>query len=201
MRVRGLIPLLVLAFLLGANAHASAQTGYVEPFAGVLIVDDGELGDNVSVDPAAMFGGVLGFALAPGWEVAAAYAFAPATAEGTANGEVVETDVDIHAYFAAVNYILPTETTIKFLLTGGVGGLTISPDVEGVDSSNDLLVNFGAGARYMVNDRVAIQGAARDHVQFCSAADADDPTTFSACPLDDTTLHHIEISGGVLILF
>lgn len=204
MRARGLIPLLVLAFMLGTNADVSAQTGYVEGFGGVLVVDDSGFDDltgiDLTIDPSFVVGGVLGYALAPRWEIAAAYAYSPVTVEVVEGGVTDEGDASVHAYFGAVNYLFPSDP-VTFLLTGGVGGLTVSPDEDDVDSSNDLLVNFGGGLRFMATDRVAIQGVVRDHVQFCSALDEDDADKVSLCPLDDTALHHIEISGGVLILF
>ena len=204
MRFRGLTALLALALVFGAGTDLKAQTGYVEGFGGVLIIDDGGFDDvpnlEVNIDPALLVGGLLGYAIAPRWEIAAAYAYSPATVEIVEGGTVEEGDADVHAYFGAVNYLFPMESA-TFLLTGGIGGLTVSPDEEGVDSSNDLLVNFGAGLRYMATDRIALQGVVRDHVQFCSGLDEDSFDEASLCPLDDTALHHIEITGGVLVLF
>lgn len=180
---------------------ARAQIGYVNPFAGVLVVDDGGIEDlGLSVDASAMVGGVLGFALSPNWEVAAAYGFAPATAEEMEEGELLETDVDIHAYFAAANYIFSSESDVKFLLSGGLGGIVLDTAEAEVDPSHDFLLNFGAGVRWIANERFALQGVVRDHVQFCKAVD-EDVDEVSACPLDDEALNHAEVSGGILILF
>lgn len=202
MRSLRLVTALVLLAGLGLAAEARAQTGYVEGFGGVLIVDDGQIKDlGATIDPAALFGAVLGYAPAPRWEVAAAYGYAPATAKDDEGGEF---DANIHAYFGAVNYFFPAEPA-SFFLTAGLGGLTIDADVtnedgESLDSSNDFMANFGAGVRFMATDRIAIQGVVRDHVQFCKAVDETE-NKISLCPDDDSALHHIEISGGVLVLF
>lgn len=202
MRFHRWVTALALIAALGLAADARAQTGYVEGFGGVLIVDDGKIEDfGVTIDPALLLGVVLGYAPAPRWEVAAAYGYAPATAE---DDEANEFDANVHAYFGAVNYLFPSDPA-TFLLTAGIGGLTIDPDVvdedgESLDSSNDLMVNFGAGVRFMATDRIAIQGVVRDYVQFCKAADEGE-SKISLCPDDDSTLNHIEVSGGVLVLF
>jgi hypothetical protein len=135
--------------------------------------------------------------------VAAAYGYSSVTASIEESGVVEEADAAVHVYFGAVNYVFPSSGPLAFLVTGGLGGITISPDEDEVDSSSDLLVNFGGGLRWTPSSgRFALQATARDHVQFCQGfEDLDDASTFSACPLDDTTLHHIEVSGGVLILF
>jgi len=195
MRISAILSVAVLSLMLVANAHA--QRGYVEGFGGVLFVDDGELAD-ATIDPSGLFGAVLGLAVAPGWEVAAAYGYSPVTA--TEDETSTEIDANVHVYFGAVNYIFPSERAIHVLLTAGLGGMTIDPDLEGAESSNDFLVNFGGALRYTASDRVAIQGTVRDHVQFCKATD-EDSDTISICPDDDAALNHIEISGGLLLLF
>lgn len=193
------IAVTLTALLFVVPETARAQTGYVNPFAGVLVVDEGGVEDlGLSIDPSGIFGGVLGYTLTPNWEVAAAYGFAPAQIEEDAGGE--QTDVDIHAYFGAVDYIFTSESDVKFLLTGGLGGIILDTAEADVDVSNDLLVNFGAGVRWLASERFALQGVVRDHVQFCSAVDEGD-TEVSACPLDDEALNHVEVSAGLLILF
>lgn len=187
----------VLLFVVLGTARA--QTGYVNPFAGALIVDEGGVEDlGLSIDPSGFFGGVLGFALTPNWEVAAAYGFAPAKVEEDAGDE--ETDLDIHAYFGAVDYIFTSDSDVKFLLSGGLGGIILDTAEADIDPSHEFLLNFGAGVRWLAGERFALQGVVRDHVQFCQAVDEDDDEV-SGCPLDDEALHHIEISGGILILF
>lgn len=206
MRLRyGLLATAVVALPTFAG-DARAQTGYVEPFAGVLIVDDGELDEfGVSVDPGFLIGAVLGYAVRPNWEVAAAYGYSGVTASLEEFGEEEEADAAVHVYFGAVNYVFPSSGPLAFLLTGGLGGITISPDDDVADSSSDLLANFGGGLRWTSSGGgFALQATARDHVQFCQGfdlEDLEDADAFSACPLDDTALHHIEVSGGVLVLF
>jgi len=194
-RISAILSVAILSLVLVANAHG--QRGYVEGFGGVLIVDDGKLAD-ATIDPSGLFGVVLGLAVAPAWEVAAAYGYSPVTA----TEDVTNTDIDanVHVYFGAVNYVFPSERMMHFLLTGGLGGITIDPDLEGAKSSNDFLVNFGGGLRYTASSRIAIQGTVRDHVQFCKAAEVDSDK-ISICPDDDAALNHIEVSGGVLVLF
>jgi hypothetical protein len=178
---------------------ANAQRGYVEGFGGILIVDDGKLAD-AEIDPSGVFGGSVGFVIAPGWEVAGAYGYSPITVTILDEEPNEEIDAKIHLYFGAVNYVFPSERAFHFLVTAGLGGIAIDPDVEGVDSSSDFLVNFGGGLRYAASERIAIQGIVRDNVQFCKAID-EDSNEISICPDDDAALNHIEISGGVLILF
>jgi hypothetical protein len=178
---------------------ANAQRGYIEGFGGVLIVDDGKLAD-AEIDPAAMFGGAVGLVIAPGWEVTGAYGYSPITLTILEEEPNEEIDAKVHLYFGAVNYVFPSERAFHFLVTAGLGGIAIDPDVEGADSSNDFLVNFGGGLRYAASERIAIQGIVRDNVQFCKAID-EDAVEISICPDDDAALNHIEISGGLLVLF
>jgi hypothetical protein len=196
-RLHAILLAAVLPLALATTAHA--QRGYVEGFGGVLIVDDGKLAD-AEIDPSALFGGVLGLAIAPGWEVAAAYGYSPITVTILDEEPNEEIDGKIHVYFGAVNYVFPSERAFHFLVTAGLGGLMIDADVEGADSSNDFLVNFGGGLRYAASERIAIQGTVRDHVQFCKAIE-EDSDKVSICPDDDAALNHIEISGGLLVLF
>lgn len=187
---------LALALTLSVTERAAAQKGLFEPFAGVLIVDDGEL-TGTTIDPGFLVGAVLGWSVAPGWEVAGAYGFSPITAK---NDDGTSTDAKIHVYFGAVDYILPYGTTTKLFLTGGVGGIAIDPNLDNAKASNDLLVNFGGGLRWMSSGRWALQGEVRDHVQFCKM-EAEGSTTISICPGGDKALHHVEVSGGVVFLF
>ena len=197
MRLHAILLAAVLPLALATTAHA--QRGYVEGFGGVLIVDDGKLAD-AEIDPSALFGGVVGFVVAPGWEVAGAYGYSPITVNFTEDEVDEAIDGSVHVYFGAVNYVFPSERMFHFLVTAGLGGLTISPDLEGAESSNDFLVNFGGGLRYTATERIAIQGTVRDHVQFCKATE-EDSDKISICPDDDAALNHIEISGGLLVLF
>jgi hypothetical protein len=187
----------LLSFALVATAHA--QRGYIEGFGGILIVDDGKLAD-AEIDPSGVFGGSVGLVIAPGWEVAGAYGYSPITVTILDEEPNEEIDAKIHLYFGAVNYIFPSERAFHFLVTAGLGGIAIDPDIEGADSSNDFLVNFGGGLRYAASERIAIQGIVRDNVQFCKAID-EDSAEVSICPDDDAALNHIEISGGLLVLF
>jgi hypothetical protein len=194
-RLSAILLAAVLPLALVTTAHA--QRGYVEGLAGVLVVDDGKLAD-AEIDPSGLFGGAVGLVIAPGWEATGAYVYSPVNVKILDEDE--EIDAKVHLYFGAVNYVFPSESALHFLLTAGLGGLTIDADVEGTESSNDFLVNFGGGLRYAPSERIAIQGVVRDNVQFCKASE-EGSDKVSICPDDDAAVNHIEISGGLLVLF
>lgn len=190
--------LLTIGLAFRPGADATAQTFYLEPFGGVLIIeDDGVEHLGISVDPSGLIGGVLGYALRPRWELAAAYAFAPAVSQ---DEDGVETDLFIHAYYGAVNYVAPLSVPWSFVASGGVGGISMDDDTD-ADPSTDPIFTFGGGLRYDASERFAVQGFVRDHLQLCKGVEEGDDATVTICPEDDSPRHHVEISGGLLILF
>ncbi|HUP20484.1 MAG TPA: outer membrane beta-barrel protein [Gemmatimonadota bacterium] len=189
--------LLATGLTLHTGDRVSAQV-YVEPFAGVLIVEDGGLEHlGFSIDPSAYVGGALGYTLRPGWEIAAAYGWAPAILTDDETG--AEEDLFIHAYYAAVNYVRALSDPWSFVASVGAGGMTIQDDTV-ADDSSDPMVTLGGGLRYRASERFSIQGIVRDHIQLCKGLEGDE-FAVSICPDDDSPRHHVEISGGVLILF
>lgn len=205
------LALATIILCLAASGQALAQGSWsINPYAGVFMADDGGLKDagadeglDVSVDPAVLFGGRLGFVSAANWGFEAGYGYSPlklTVGEGTDNFEV---DATAQLFYGALNYIFPTASAAKIFLSAGAGGIHISGDEADFDadaktSSTDLLANVGAGVMWQMNDRLAIRGDIKDHIEFCKAADTLDD--FSACPLDDKALNHIEVSAGVAFL-
>jgi hypothetical protein len=194
----------------GVTGQAAAQGGFtVNPYVGVLIADDGGLNDaaeglggEVSIDPALLAGARVGFTTGSNLGFEAGYGYSPLKVDFSESGDAFELDTKAHLFYGAVNYTFPSESQAKFFISAGAGGIMIKADdetlFEGAESSStDLLVNLGGGLLWSVNDRWAIRVDAKDHIEFCKAAETVDD--FSACPLDDKALNHIEVSGGVSI--
>ncbi len=204
------------AFLLvaGVTGRAAAQgsSWTVNPYAGVYLADDSGLKDasslegvDISIDPAFLVGGRLGYMSGSNWGFAAAYGYSPVTASLSGFGESADVDVKAHLYYGEVEYTFPTSGPASVFVAAGAGGIFLKADIPpelaepgDEDSSNNLLVNLGAGLRWSVNDRWAVRADAKDHIQFCKMEKSD--TEFSICPDDDKALNNFEISGGLEIM-
>jgi hypothetical protein len=189
--------LLATAVTFHTADRASAQV-YVEPFGGVLIVEDDGLDHlGAAIDPSGFLGGTLGYTLRPRWELTGTYGWAPAVRQDD-NG--VEEDIFFHVYYAAINHVHMLSGPWSLVASLGAGMMTIQDDTD-VDDSSDPMIAFGGGLRYRANERFAVQGMVRDHVQFCKGIEEGDEPTLSICPDDDSPRHHVEVSGGVLVQF
>ena len=199
----------VVGLVLIGVRPAVAQSFTFTPYAGVLVFDDGALDDaaaadgfSISVDPSLIAGLRVGIASESALGFEAGYGYSPGGEVHAEDGENFDLDVTTHVYYAGLVYELAPASTTSFFLSGGVGGITLSADEavfdEGAEaSSTDLMVNVGGGLLWQASERLTIRIDAMDHIGFCRAAeDGDD---FSACPLDDKALNHIELSGGITL--
>ena len=201
--------LAAMACLVLIGARGAAAQGFTfNPYAGVLIADDGGLEDAVagedltlSIDPALIAGLRLGMASRSNVGFEAGYGYSPLNIEISEGGVSLDVDATAHLYYAALVYTLTRTDAVSFFLSGGAGGITISGDEDFFDgaenSSTDLMVNVGGGLLWQASDRFAVRLDAKDHIGFCSASDDEDD--FTMCPLDDKALNHIELSGGITL--
>lgn len=176
---------------------ARSQSAYLGFSGGVLLVDDGGVADleEFSTGSTSIFGGEFGFLISPRWEVSAAIGFAPR------EKKFETTEIDILVYYGTVTRVFRNESDMRFFLSGGAGGIKLDTGgfLSNIPSNQDLLLNFGGGIRWLAHDRISLQAIFRDHLHFCQALGKD--VEVSYCPLDDQFLHHLEASGGILILF
>ena len=206
MRKFGLAVALITLCLASTGQAFGQGTWSLNPYAGVYIADEGGLQDagdeegiTVSIDPAVLVGGRLGFVSAANWGFEVGYGYSPLslTVEEDSDFSI---DATAQLFYGALNYSFPSSSAAKFFLSAGAGGIHLSGDDADFDegsetSSTELLANVGGGVMWWLNDRLSLRADVKDHIQFCKAADTDD--SFSACPLDDKALNNIEISGGV----
>jgi hypothetical protein len=206
------LALAAILFVTVAPGLASAQDPprwLINPYVGIFLADEGGLeeladteGIDVSVDPAALVGARLNYTPGSSWSFEAVYGYSPVSIGFSDQEESLELDADVHLYYAAVNYTIPGSRAAEIFFSGGAGGILVRADEDlfqdAENSSNDFLLNVGAGLLWWVNERLAVRGDVKDHIQFCNAADNEED--FSACPLDDNMLNHIEASGGVSFL-
>jgi hypothetical protein len=206
--VRWTLVAITIPFLFGAAAPAAAQRpseGWVRvavnPYVGVLFLDDDDLRDpgGVEIDPGPLLGGRLGVALGEDWRFEGAYGWASGTVE---ESEFVDfpvfdigdsMDLSIHLFYGAVDYLISSgEAPTRLLLSAGAGFMMIDPE-EG-ESDADFMATLGAGFTHPVNDWITFRGEARDHIVFCAAPER--AGEFALC-LEDEPLHNFEVSGGL----
>lgn len=181
------------AALLATAASARAQVPGVEvklnPYIGYYHFDDSSFKDavqhpKVNADP--LLGARLDLGLL-GWSVEFGYGRSSITTEGVAEGDIVyQKDATVQLFYAAANWHLPIPGPLDVFLSGGAGGIKTDPNT-------DVLVNYGIGASFPAGP-VRIRADLKDHVDLCRKPDQ--VSDAGAC-FDDTTLHNIEISGGV----
>ncbi|MFN2383292.1 MAG: outer membrane beta-barrel protein [Gemmatimonadota bacterium] len=192
---------------LAALSPAHGQGAWsVNPYAGVFIADEGGLQDfgdeegfTVSIDPAMLVGARLGYMSAANWGFEAGYGYSPLSLSVDEDSSF-DVDVTAQLFYGALNYTFPSSSAAKFFLSVGAGGINVSGEEADFEedaetSSTDLLANIGGGVMWWLNDRLSLRADIKDHMDFCKASETEED--FSACPLDDKMLNHIEVSGGV----
>lgn len=204
--VRWTLVAITIPVLLWSAAPAAAQRPAegqvrvaVNPYVGVLFMDDGDLQDEagLEVNAGPILGGRLGVAIGEDWRVEGAYGWSTGTVEESEFQDfpVFEEDVDlsIHLFYGAVDYLISSnEAPTRLLLSAGAGVLMIDPE-EG-ESDADFMVTLGAGFTHPVNEWITVRGEARDHIAFCAAPERDGE--FSFC-FEDEPLHNFEVSAGL----
>lgn len=203
--VRWTLVAITIPVLLSFAAPAAAQRpseGWVRvavnPYVGLLFLDDDELRDGagVEIDPGPLLGGRVGVAIGEDWRVEGAYGWASGSLEESefVDFPVFEPDMDlsIHLFYGAVDYLIASgEAPTRLLLSAGLGGMMIDPEVG--ESDMDFMATLGAGFTHPVNDWITFRGEARDHIVFCSEKPEGE---FALC-FEDEPLHNFEVSGGL----
>lgn len=215
MRPRALMSFVVLVGIASLTpvAPAAAQVRfYVSPYVGVFFYDEGALdvlrGEAdpeaaFEVDPARFLGAKVGVQLLDRFGVEGNFGFASLSggAEDVGDIDVDEIEGDLTLYEILANLSLTPGRAVDLFLTGGVGGATTDFDLQDADSFDDVIVTVGGGIRVPLNDWVRLRGDVRSIIEFCEEADETELDEFGEC-LDDSSLTHTEVSGGVeLTLF
>lgn len=174
MNIRTSCGLLIATLLLLPPRDASAQvkparTGLeISGFYGDFD-DRPEFGPtDAFVNPAkgGIFGGYLGYHFAHNLFIEAEGGYSPLQMAGRL-GRVA--DLNLTLVGASVGYTLPLAESFEIFGLAG-GGMALW-DPSGADTERDLMIDYGAGARYFVTDWLAVRGDARMH-QMPDALDA-----------------------------
>lgn len=200
-----LVAIMIPAFFLSA-APAAAQRPVdswvrvaLNPYAGLLVLDDGDLQDQggAEVDAGPLLGARLALALGEDWRVDGTWAWASGSVEASefVDFPSVETDFDlaVHLIYGSVGYLISTqEVPTQLLLSAGAGVMMIDPEVG--ESDTDFMASLGAGFTHPVNHWITFRGDVKDHIAFCSASEQ--AGEFALC-FEDEPLHNFEVSGGL----
>jgi len=185
----------ILAASTASAQDFEARRLNVSPYVGVFLLDDEQLTEvaAVEVDPGAILGARIGYAITSSWQVEAGYGFAALETEPSefdeADPEDVIADLDAQVWYGAIIYSLAyREIPTALLLTAGYGVLILEP--EGGDRVSDPMLDLGVGFTHPIRSWITIRGDARDHMSFCSA----EPGGTSACQGGDELLHNFEVS-------
>jgi hypothetical protein len=199
-----IFPLVLAAILFGSTARAqdpALRRFNVAPYVGAFFFDDDELSQSlgVEVDIGALFGARAGYEIAPAWQIEGAYGYSSLSTEVTEfqgdPGDVELGEITAHLIYGAIDYLLfYRDNPTALLLSAGVGTIILDGEGEASDPEAEFLLDLGIGFTHPVRDWITFRGEARDHMQFCGAAEGVGDT--SACPADDDVLHHIEVSAG-----
>ena len=211
-----------------AAAPLEAQNKFaIEPYVGVYVTDDDGafVGNRLELEPrppappvpearvstsaGILFGARASWEIRPGWTLEGAYGHASYATEITVDVSTVVdpdggeetfelTEHGAHLYYGGVRYDV-LRGSVRPFVAAGVGGVTISSDLEvfgpfgDLDSVTDPLVSMGGGLVIDVAPRTRIRGDLRDQIHFCSEG--------SGLCEDGGALHNVEVSGGVEITF
>jgi hypothetical protein len=191
-----------LALAATPAALAQGQTGTrvgVNPYVGAFIFDDGELqgiGREANLGPT--LGARLNVGVGRSWQFDVGYGYAQVETELSEFVDFPDPEdqieLDVHSVYGAVDYFLggSQEIPTRLLLSAGLGFMVINPE-EG-DGDASFMIPLAVGFTHPVNDWITFRGEVRDHLQFCSAADA--AGEFAPCAGDEM-LNHLEVSGGL----
>ncbi|HYO46336.1 MAG TPA: hypothetical protein VEY33_06560 [Gemmatimonadota bacterium] len=199
------VALLAVAGLASAATPAALAQGLtgtrvgVNPYVGAFIFDDGELqaiGREANLGPT--LGARLNVGVGRSWQFDVGYGYAQVETELSEFVDFPDPEdqieLDVHSIYGAVDYFIggSQEIPTRLLLSAGLGFMVINPETGDGDAS--FMIPLAVGFTHPVNDWITFRGEVRDHLQFCSAADA--VGEFAPC-LGDELLNHFEVSGGL----
>ena len=147
--------LLVVLLCSASSAFSANRTGVVtlSPHAGFYLFDSEQ-----KLKDAAVYGVALGYNFDQNWSAEAVFS-GIMTEEDRTGGE----DVDIkQGRMDLLYHFLADHDFVPFLALGA-GVAELSPD--GLDSDTDLLLAYGGGFKFFLNDRVGVERASRVLVQ------------------------------------
>ncbi|MGH7549276.1 MAG: outer membrane beta-barrel protein [Gemmatimonadota bacterium] len=115
-----------------------------------------------------------------------------------------DADLNLYLYSLGLEYMFPTASQLKFLVSGGVGAATfkatdLGPGGDEDLSETELLVPVGVGLKWYnrpSNPTWALRGDLRDNIIFVNADDGNE--VFFG---DDDTQNNFEFSGGISFIF
>ena len=114
-------------------------------------------------------------------------------------GKEKVSDTNIYSYSGNILYhIVLSPSSVYF--TAGIGGMTLDPEI--FNSKTRLILNFGAGVRVKINDRIFPVLEIKDYVSFFNYPE-DFGLAYIALytPEFKKSQHHIGIRIGVSYLF
>lgn len=201
-----------MAVALTVASPATAQVRFtLSPYVGVFFYDEGALafalgeGDPegaFEVDPARFLGAKAGLVILERLSIEGDFGFASLSGKEKDVGDidVGEIDGNVSLYSVGLGLNLTPNSPLHLFLRGGVGGATTDFDLQETDSFTDVVVTVGGGATYPITDLVRLRGDVRSIVEFCEEADETQLEQFGQC-LNESSLTHTEVSGGVQLTF
>jgi opacity protein-like surface antigen len=201
-----------IAGVLSIPSPAAAQVRFIlSPYVGVFFYDEGALafaqgeGDPEAVfevDPARFLGAKAGLVILERLSIEGDFGFASLSGKEKDVGDIDlgEIDGNLSLYSVGLGLNLTPNSPLHLFLRGGVGGATTDFDLQDTDSFTDVVVTVGGGATYPITDLVRVRGDVRSIVEFCEEADETQLEQFGQC-LNESSLTHTEVSGGVQLTF
>ncbi|MBW3660382.1 MAG: outer membrane beta-barrel protein [Gemmatimonadetes bacterium] len=204
--MRRTVPLLALLGLgLLAAPAARAQVRFsVSSYVGVFLYDDGALAfaqgegdpeDAIRVDPARFLGARVGIRFLERLSLEGNIGFASLSGESESLDDFEDREIegDLSLYSVALGVDVSPGEKLDLVVGLGVGGATADFDLQEVDSFSDVVMTARLAASYPLVSRVRIRGDVGSVLEFC---DRPEEERFAAC-LEDATLTHVELSGGL----
>ncbi len=134
----------------GGAAAESEQWKYsISPLLGGYMFEG-----NQDLEDAMTFGVGLGYGLTKNWGTELFFNYIDSESE-VGSKDAVEG----YLYHVDALYHFMPETKLVPYLAAGLGGITLDPDDGG--NSNDLLLNYGGGLKYYLQDNLALRGDVR----------------------------------------
>ena len=149
MRLKTLVAGIILGGLIATPvlAHVPAQSTELDWHVGFMDYDN-DLKDDL------FLGAYVARNISEGWGLEGGFGLTPGD--------------DFKGYFAhgnaVYNFNVPTWERFVPFLTAGAGVFSYSPKVG--DSSTDMAINFGGGAKAFLTQNLALRGDIRDHLVF-----------------------------------